>query len=103
MKLIFIKIDIDRSISTMIHAYYMSHIMRKPYFCLCKNKGAVTAQLISAFDFAIWIVKFQFFLNPKFQAFSHFLPEPFSAGVYRPVCVRPGQKSGRHVFSHCGS
>ena len=30
---------------------YLSRIMRKPAFCICENKGAVTAQLISAFVF----------------------------------------------------
>ena len=34
---------------------------------------AVTAQLISAFDFATQIVQSLFFLNPKFQASSYFL------------------------------
>ena len=32
---------------------------------------AVTAQLISAFVFATWIVQHLYFLNPKFQASSH--------------------------------
>ena len=47
----------------------MSHVMRKPDFCLCKNKGAY--QLCSYFVFATWIVQFLFFLNPKFQASSN--------------------------------
>ena len=46
--------------------------MRKPDFAYAKTKAqincAVTAQLISAFVFAIWIVKFLFSLNHKFQA-----------------------------------
>ena len=58
---------------------------------------AVTAQLISAFVFAIQIVQFLFFLNPKFQAFSLFL------GLYSPVCVGPGRKPRRLVFSRRGS
>ena len=52
----------------------MSHVMRKPAFCICENKGgscAVTAQLISAFVFATQIVQSIKFLNPKFQASSH--------------------------------
>ena len=36
---------------------YMSHIMRKPAFCICENKDVVTAaQLISAFVYATKIV-----------------------------------------------
>ena len=31
--------------------------MRKPDFCLCENKGAVTAKLISAFVFATRLPK----------------------------------------------
>ena len=50
--------------------------MRNPAFCICENKDAdqllsnctVTAQLTSAFVFAIQIVQSLFNLNPKFQA-----------------------------------
>ena len=58
---------------------------------------AVTAQLISAFVFAIQIVQFLFFQNPKFQAFNLFL------GLYRLVCVGPGRKHQRPVFLRRGS
>ena len=58
---------------------------------------AVTAKLISAFVFATWIVQFLFYLNPKFQASSHLL------WLYSPVCVRPGRKPRRPVFSQRGS
>ena len=58
---------------------------------------AVTAKLISAFVFATRIVQFLFYLNPKFQASSSFL------SLYRPVCVGPGRKPRRPVFSRRGS
>ena len=58
---------------------------------------AVTAKLISAFVFATFIVQFLFFLNWKFQASSHLLC------LYSSVCVRPGRKPQRPVFSHHGS
>ena len=59
---------------------------------------AVTAKkLISAFVFAIPIVQSLYFLNPKFQASSHLLWQ------YSPVCVIPGRKSRRTVFSQRGS
>ena len=75
--------------------------MRKPAFCVCENKDAdqlaVTAKLISAFIFATRIVQSLFLLNPKFHASSHLL------WLYRTVCVGPGQKPRRPVFSERGS
>ena len=53
----------------------------------------VAAKLISAFVFAIRIVQFLYFQNPKVQASSNFL------GLYSPVCVGPGRKPRRR-FSH---
>ena len=58
--------------------------MRKPAFCICENKDA--DQLISAFVFAIRIVQFLYYLNPKFQTSSYLL------WLYSPVCVGPGRK-----------
>ena len=51
----------------------LSLVVRKPAFCICENKDAgVTAKLISAFVFTTRIVKFLYFLNPKFQASTIF-------------------------------
>ena len=47
----------------------------------------VTAQLISGFVFAKWIMRFILYKYPNFQDI------PFILWVYRPVCVRPGRKS----------
>ena len=76
--------------------------MRKPaFFAYAKTKTqisfAVTAKLISAFYFATRIVKSLYFLNTEFQASSHLL------WLYSPVCVGPGRKSRRPVFSQRGS
>ena len=75
--------------------------MRKPAFCICENKDAdqlaVNTKLISVFVFTIWIVQYLYFLNPKFKASSHLL------WLYSPVCVGPGQKPLRQVFSQRGS
>ena len=68
--------------------------MRKPAFCICENKDA---DLISAFVFAIRIVQSLFYLNPKFQRSSHLL------WLYSLVCVGPGRKPRRPVFSQRGS
>ena len=81
---------------------YMSCVMRKPTFFICENKGAdqlrgfsfaVTAKLIGDFVFATRILQSLYFLNPKFQASSHFL---WLCGL---VCVGPGRKPERW-FSH---
>ena len=77
----------------------LSRLMGKPTICIGENKdadqlrGNREADLISAFVFAIRIVQFLFYLNPKFQASSSF------PRLYRPVCVGPGRKP--HCwFSH---
>ena len=62
-----------------------------------KQRRRSTAQLISAFVFATWIVQSLFYLNPKFQAPSHLLC------VYSLVCVGHGRKPRRPVFSQRGS
>ena len=83
--------------------------MRIPVFAYAKTKTqisfavtaklsfAVTAKLISAFVFVTRIVESLYFLNLKFQASSHLL------WLYRPVCVGPGRKYRRLVFSERGS
>ena len=71
--------------------------MRKPALCICKTKAqissAITAQLISVFVFTTKIVQSLYFLNPKFQASSHFLL------LFSPVCVGPSRKP-EDRFSH---
>ena len=82
----------------------MSLVMRKPGLYIIKFAKtktqiscAVTAQLISAFVFAIRIVQFLYYLNPKFQASSHLL------WLYSPICVGSGRKTRRPGFSQRGS
>ena len=57
----------------------------------------VTGKLISAFVLATRIVQSLFFLIAKLQASSHLL------WLYSPVCVGPGRKPRRPVFSQRGS
>ena len=57
---------------------------------------AVTAKLISVFVFATKIVQSLYFPNTKFQASSYLLL------LYSLVCVRPGRKPRRPVFSQRG-
>ena len=56
-----------------------------------------TAQLISAFVFAIRIVHSFYYLNSKYQASSLLL------WLYSPVCVGPGRNPRRPVFSQRSS
>ena len=81
------------------HLRNVSLVMRKPAFCICENKDAdcESAKLISAFVFASRIVQSLYFLNTKFQAFIN---PPW---LYCPVCVGPGRKPQRPVFSQRGS
>ena len=75
--------------------YYMSHVMRKPAFCICENKDTdqLRSYCISAFVFTTQIVEFLFFLNLKFPAYNHLL------WLYSPVCVGPIRKP-KDRFSH---
>ena len=57
----------------------------------------VTAKLISVFVFVTQVVQSLYFLYTKFQASCHLV------WLYSPVCVGPGRKSRRPVFSQRGS
>ena len=63
--------------STFVQRVFMlinlSLVVRKPGLCICENKNAVTARLISAVGFATWIVQSLYFLYTKFQALSYLL------------------------------
>ena len=63
----------------------LSRRTRKPTIRICENKGAITAQLISAFVFATPLVQ-PFYFNRKPPASSHFLC------LYSSVCVGPVRK-----------
>ena len=75
--------------------------MRKSDFCICENKGADQLRGNREADqrlcFRYTDSKYLYNLNPKFQASSHLLL------LYRPVCVGPGRKPRRPVFSERGS
>ena len=75
--------------------------MRKPAFCICDNKDADQLRGDREADqrlcFRYIDSTIPLLLNPKFQASSHLL------WLYSPVCVGPGRKSRRPVFSEQGS
>ena len=63
--------------------------MRKPKLCIWENKAQVSfalAKLISAFVFATQIVRFFYFLNPKFPVSSHLLCLYASMLGLKPHC-----------------
>ena len=79
----------------------MSRVGRKPAFCICENKDADQLRGNREADqrlcFHYTDSTIPLFLNPKFQASSHLL------WLYRAVCVGPGRKPRRPVFSQRGS
>ena len=75
--------------------------MRKPAFCICENKDADQLRGNHKADqrlcFRYMDSAIPLLLNPKFQASSHLL------WLYSLVCVGPGRKPRRPVFSERGS
>ena len=77
----------------------MSLVMKNPAFCICE-KDADQLRGYREADQRLcyrYIVQSFYFLNTKFQASSHLL------WLYNSVCVGPGRKPGRPVFSQQGS
>ena len=75
----------------------MSLVVRKPVLCHMRKQRCKSASRISAFVFATQIVQSLFFLNTKFQVSRHLV---WSCSL---VCVGPGRKPRRPVFSQRGS
>ena len=77
----------------------MSLVMRKPAFCICENKDADQLRSNREADQRLCFryTDSTIPLLPKFQASSHLLSQ------YSLVCVGPGRKSQRPVFSQQGS
>ena len=86
-----IKSKHGRSISIQKYPY------KDPSYDRRHEKTGFLHMLISAFVFATRIVQFLYYLNPKFQASSHLM------WLYSPVCMGPGRKPRRPVFSQRGS
>ena len=72
---------------------FFAYAKTKTQISFAVTANAVTAKLISAFVFAIRIVQSFYFLNPKSHASSNLL------WLYSLVCVGPGRKPLRPVFS----
>ena len=79
----------------------IDHVMRKPVSVINENKNADqlrgNRELISAFVFSTQIIQSPYFLNPRLQASSHLL------WLYSLICIGPGRKTRRPVFSQRGS
>ena len=89
--------------STFILCYLhnMRRVVRKPDFCICENKDADQLRGNREADqrlcFCLRIAQSLYYLNPKFQASNYLL------WLYSLVCVGPGRKPRRPVFSQRGS
>ena len=99
------KIIFQLSPNTSKYAHYLSRVMRKPDFCICKKKDADQLRGNPEADqrffvLATRIVLSLYFLNPKFQVSSLM---NFSERACSSVCVGPSRKSRRPVFSRRGS
>ena len=78
----------------------LSRVVRKPDFCICENKDADQhreADQCLCFRYMDSTIPLLSTVNPKFQASSHLM------WVYSLVCVGPGRKPWRPVFSERGS
>ena len=74
--------------------------MRKPAFCICENKDTDQLRGYREDDQRLcfrYIVQSLYFLHTKFQASSNLV------WLYSRVCVGPGRKPLRQVFSQRGS
>ena len=71
--------------------------MRKRAFCICENKDADKLRGNREADQRLCFRYTDTTLNPKFQASSHLV------WLYSLVCVGPGRKPRRPVFSQRGS
>ena len=67
------------------------------FFAYAKTKTQLSSEADQRLVFATYIVQSLYFLNTKFQASNHLV------WLYSLVCVRPGRKSRRPVFSQRGS
>ena len=69
--------------------------MRKPAFCICENKDVDQLRRNRKAD--------QGLCFRDIDSTIPVLPKPLDILLYSPVCVRPGRKPGRPVFSQQGS
>ena len=76
--------------------FHMSLVMRKPAFCICENKDAYQLYSYCAADQRL-------FLLHKLYNSSTFYASSYVLRLYSPVCVRPGRKPQRPVFSQRGA
>ena len=84
-------------LSSYLHVAHKLRLINEPHHEKNRIFAKTKAQIIFAVTvFATRIVHFLFFLNPKLRVSSHLLK------LHRPVCVRPGRKPRRPVFSRRG-
>ena len=77
--------------------YSLSLVMRKLAFCICENKDPDQLRSNCAADQRLCFRYMNRTIPPKFQVSSHLV------WLYSLVCVGPGRKPRRMVFSQRGS
>ena len=81
-----------------LYLLFEPHHEKTVFLHIRKQSHRSAAQsLISTFVFTTQMIQSLCFLNPKFQASNHLLR------LYSPICVGPGRKPRRQVFSWRGS
>ena len=90
-----------QSVQTQIRCHNMSQVVRKPAFCICENKDADQLRGNRKADqrlcFRYIDSTIPLLPKSKFQASSHLMWLPSL------ICVEPGRKPRRPVFSQRGS
>ena len=88
-----VSLDLDCLYSKVSGCANVSHVMRKPAFCKCKNKVADQLRSNHATDqrlcFCYTDIAIPLLPKSELQPSNHLL------WLYRPGCVRPGWKSRR--------
>ena len=82
---------------TFFDSQHLSRVMRKPAFCICDNKDADQLYGNRTADQRLCFRYTDSTILLLFKASSHLL------WLYSPVCVGPGRKPRRLVFSQRGS
>ena len=96
-----LSIFIQHALLLFMSCVYMSRVMRKPAFCICQNKNADQLRDDREADqrlcFCYTDSKIPLLPKSEIQDSNHLLC------LYSPVCVGPGRKPRRPVFSQRGS
>ena len=96
--------EVEKFLLHVVQTYKHVHVVlyeqrreKTGFLHLCENKDADQLRGNREADQRFFFATSLYFLNPRFQASSHLLC------LHSPVCVGPGRKPQRPVFSQRGS